>query len=982
MRTFVPGQRWISDTETERGLGTILSQDARTVTILYPSSGETRIYRIQNCPLTRIRFEQGDLIESLDGIQMVVDEVEDVVGVLSYKGIRKDNDESFVLSESDLSCKIELNKPWDCLVTGKLGSLYNFSLRYETLQKYQQLQQSPYLGFASSRINLIPHQLYIANEVASRFAPRVLLADEVGLGKTIEAGLIINQKLLSGQAARILILVPETLVNQWFVEMLRRFNIHFSIFDRTRCQEESASNPFEAEQLIISNLEFICSDSHYQSVLRNTDWDLLVVDEAHHIASSSADLLEDNAPYNLVKHLSEKTEGIILLSATPEQTGLESHFARLQLLDPERFYDFNQFIAEMEQYKPIADAVAELIGSGGKLSTQLQQAIEPFLQTDEKQLLVSCLNEENETSGLTPQKRRFIEQLVDRHSISRVMFRNTRQHIDGFPGRGAQGYPLQWPELYDIVLEQSEKDWNHNAHVDHANALRERLSHHLYPELVYQRVLQNEDADLWWQIDPRIDWLIHLIKLLKKAKILIICAHAETAMDVENALRIRLGTQIALFHQKLSIIDRDRAAAWFADPYGTNAMVCSEIGSEGRNFQFSHHLVLFDLPLHPDLLEQRIGRLDRIGQTERVRLHVPYFENKPQHRFFRWLDQGLNIFSAPCNAASLVYSELSVSLFENLLKTSKCFDTFLSDTQAFVAEQNLYLDEGRNRLFEIMSEGQEIGRRIASEIVQQENPLSDQKYLELLLQSFGVDSEDHSEHAIIIRPGNHMTVDAYPGLPSDGMIACFDRTTALSREDMQFVTVGHPVVREGMEMLLTSEIGNTAVGLLLPKDVKKDNAQISGMILEAIFVVEVAADPKLQLHRFLPMTSIRVLIDPTLKNLAAKAPFDKIHKQLTKVPGQIAKKLVKVKQEEIKKMVQQAEFFACEQARQITLKAGEDLVAYIASVIQRLAALKQVNANVRDEELLFLKKQASEGQDRIHNAVLRLDGLKLIFTAQ
>ena len=120
------------------------------------------------------------------------------------------------------------------------------------MRYYRQLQQNPVAGLLGARIQLLPHQLYIANEIANRYAPRVLLADEVGLGKTIEAGLIIHQQLITGRASRVLIAVPDSLVHQWLVEMLRRFNLFFTIMDEERCLalvESGTENPFESAQL-------------------------------------------------------------------------------------------------------------------------------------------------------------------------------------------------------------------------------------------------------------------------------------------------------------------------------------------------------------------------------------------------------------------------------------------------------------------------------------------------------------------------------------------------------------------------------------------------------------------------------------------------------------------------------------------------------------------------------------------------------------
>ncbi|MCN4145028.1 MAG: hypothetical protein LC437_08390 [Thiohalomonas sp.] len=136
-------------------------------------------------------------------------------------------------------------------------------------------------GLTGCRTSLIAHQLYIAHEVANRYAPRVLLADEVGLAKTIEAGLILYHQLLNEQAQRVLIIVAENLMDQWLVEMLRRFNLRFSIFDKQRCQaingdendskrrSSADSNPFLSEQLVLCTLEFLApNDNYYQQALQ------------------------------------------------------------------------------------------------------------------------------------------------------------------------------------------------------------------------------------------------------------------------------------------------------------------------------------------------------------------------------------------------------------------------------------------------------------------------------------------------------------------------------------------------------------------------------------------------------------------------------------------------------------------------------------------------------------------------------------------
>jgi ATP-dependent helicase HepA len=157
--------------------------------------------------------------------------------------------------------------------------------------------------------------------------------------------------------------------------------------------------------------------------------------------------------------------------------------------------------------------------------------------------------------------------------------------------------------------------------------------------------------------------------MLKRTKVLVICAHAETAMDLEDALRVRSGIPATVFHEGMNILERDRAAAYFADEeFGAQVLICSEIGSEGRNFQFAHHLVLFDLPSHPDLLEQRIGRLDRIGQKHIIELHVPYLETSPQERLFQWYHEALNAFLNTCPTGNALQHQFGPRLLPLLKK--------------------------------------------------------------------------------------------------------------------------------------------------------------------------------------------------------------------------------------------------------------------------------------------------------------------------
>ncbi|MGL5484262.1 MAG: RNA polymerase-associated protein RapA, partial [Aeromonas veronii] len=518
-----------------------------------------------------------------------------------------------------------------------------FTLRYEALINQHQRRRNPTRGLAGGRVSLIPHQLYIAHEVGHRYAPRVLLADEVGLGKTIEAGMIIHQQLLSGRAHRVLILLPETLQHQWLVEMLRRFNLHFSLFDEERCIEAfaDAENPFETEQLVICSLDFLRKKRRRFEQVLEAEWDLLVVDEAHHLEWS------EEAPsraYEMVEALAEQVPGVLLLTATPDQLGHQSHFARLRLLDPERFYDYEAFLAEEQAYGQVASAAQELL-DGETLSDEARQ------------ILASQLEGLDLSDAAARQQA--VAKLLDQHGTGRVLFRNSRANIQGFPERHLNVYPMPLPEQYKTAIKVMGMMGGNGGD------LQTRALRYLYPEKIFQQF--EGDNATWTQFDPRVEWLLELLLSARQQKVLVICSEAATAIALEEALRTREGIRGAVFHEGMSILERDKASAYFAQQEGgAQVLLCSEIGSEGRNFQFASHLVLFDLPLNPDLLEQRIGRLDRIGQQNTVEIHVPYLEGTAQRALQLWYHDGLDAFEQTCPTARPVFEAVREELFELL----------------------------------------------------------------------------------------------------------------------------------------------------------------------------------------------------------------------------------------------------------------------------------------------------------------------------
>ena len=948
---FALGQRWISDTETDLGLGTVVAVEGRMVTLLFPATGENRMYAKEEAPVTRVSFNVGDQITSHEDWTMTVEEVQEKNGLLIYVGVRTDNDEPVALKEVFLNNFIKFNKPQDRLFAGQIDRMSRFTLRYEALINQHQRRRNPTRGLAGGRVSLIPHQLYIAHEVGHRYAPRVLLADEVGLGKTIEAGMIIHQQLLSGRAHRVLILLPETLQHQWLVEMLRRFNLHFSLFDEERCIEAfaDAENPFETEQLVICSLDFLRKKRRRFEQVLEAEWDLLVVDEAHHLEWS------EEAPsraYEMVEALAEQVPGVLLLTATPDQLGHQSHFARLRLLDPERFYDYEAFLAEEQAYGQVASAAQELL-DGETLSDEARQ------------ILASQL-EGLDLSDATA-RQQAVAKLLDQHGTGRVLFRNSRANIQGFPERHLNVYPMPLPEQYKTAIKVMGMMGGNGGD------LQTRALRYLYPEKIFQQF--EGDNATWTQFDPRVEWLLELLLSARQQKVLVICSEAATAIALEEALRTREGIRGAVFHEGMSILERDKASAYFAQQEGgAQVLLCSEIGSEGRNFQFASHLVLFDLPLNPDLLEQRIGRLDRIGQQNTVEIHVPYLEGTAQRALQLWYHDGLDAFEQTCPTARPVFEAVREELFELLAANTgdqAALDALLVKTRELHEPLKARLEQGRDRLLEIHSSGGAAAQQLVDKLAAEDDDTGMISFALKMFDEIGVNQDDRGENALVLTPGDHMLVSSFPGLPQDGMTITFDRNTALSRDDMALLSWDHPMMRGGTDLILGSEIGATSVALL-----KNKALPIGSILLELIFVAESAAHP--QLYRFMPPTPIRLLMDKNGQNLGEKVAFDAFNRQLTPVNRHLGSKLVTASQPVIHGLIGKGQAIAEELKAGIVDKARAQMAQTLQQDLDRLEALKAVNPNVRDSELDYLRNLQAELHHLIDQTQLKLDAIRFI----
>ncbi|MDB5034114.1 MAG: SNF2-related protein [Chlorobi bacterium] len=903
----VPGQRWVSDSEPELGLGIVLRAETRRVEIRFPAVGEQRLYSLPLSQLRRVAFRENDRIRLHDGLELVVVHVLEHDGLLMYRTADR------TVHEGELADTISFSSPKDRLLAGQAGDLQTYALRVEALEHWSAMLGSPVRGYSGGRIDLIPHQLSIAVEVCSRLVPRVLLADEVGLGKTIEAGLILHRLHLTGRADRILILVPEPLIHQWFVEMLRRFNLSFSIFNEERCrsieEHQPGTNPFLENQLVLCSIDLLARNHRRAAQVLEAGWNMVVVDEAHHLEWTQR---SSGTAYKLVEALAARIPGVLMLTATPQQLGPEGHFARLRLLDPDRYVDLDTFLEETANYERVAKTVEHILD--GQRLTDNDYAF--FAGSSER---IRHRSDEL-AAGVEGAGERLIADLLDSFGSGRVMFRNTRAALAGFPERKALLAPLP-----------------------------------ARPE---------SDAT-----GTKMKWLVDLLKDLGNEKVLLICSTRQMAEEIHKRLPLETSVKTALFHEGLTLIQRDRNAAYFAESDGARILVCSEIGSEGRNFQFAHHLVLFDLPVDPDVLEQRIGRLDRIGQKATVNIHVPYVPGTESEVLARWYHEGLNAFEENLHGAA----EIARALESDLRPLLTTFD---EEQLAALIDRSVVerahitgkLAHGYDRLLALNSNRPERAAETARQIRAADADRSFERFFLRLLEYFGVYVEELDYRTYLFRP-DYLLTDEFPSLPDDGMWVTFDRTRALNREDVNFMTGDHPFILNVMELLLKGEHGNASFGVW-------ETAGDEMLLLEALLVVECIAPPGLHVDRFLNPRPVRVVVDQYLNDRtndplpgAAHLRNGDIHALLHEegVTGDL-----------LPAMLDAALDLATWKTEAIVGSAMNAMTAQLQREIERLEDLNQINSHVTLEEIAAAREQESALRAAIGTARPRIGGLRLI----
>ncbi len=631
----------------------------------------------------------------------------------------------------------------DRLALGDLDDVDDFVVRMNLLHLLA-LREADGLGsFLGGRVRLFPHQLYVADRASATDPVRWLLADEVGLGKTIEASLILNRLVHLGKVTRCLVVAPDTLTVQWLGELWRKYHHVFTLLDSDRLADVARDfgdgfNPFELHRRSVISLEMLIERPHLTAQAVSAGIDLLVVDEAQRLRRPPGHPGEP--AWRAIAPIADLGRHVLLLSATPLEDDAHGFFRLLQLLRPGDFPEDLSIEARLADPTPLpACTSATRRADIGGLPPRVGIPVD----------LVGGARAER-SIALEAEVR----SLPAAHAVAE------RDKIDRVRRALASGAALT------AVLRPDEA-----ALRAHAVAM---------------------DAS-----DQRIEWLASQAPRWRRAKekTLVFVAHRETLEMLRAALSQRAQLATGIFHEALTPARRDTEVARFREADGPSLLISTECGGEGRNFEFCRRLILFDLPWKPSVVEQRIGRLDRIGR--RIPVEVVYF--RPRHgigsdvvRLFEALGlfreplAGLEPQLAPVEAAleSIALdpgASLSDARLESIIAEAQAARTRIREA----AYQQLHRDPYRPD----MAPG--ILARIPPEL-----DLLNQEVVVTASIGLGFTIAHPPGHRVFsIELGSGATVEGLPGVPAgSGYVGTFDREEAVENEFIDFFASGHPLV--------------------------------------------------------------------------------------------------------------------------------------------------------------------------------------------
>jgi len=719
-----------------------------------------------------------------------------------------------IRSEADLRAPVPREGPAEQLASGRWGAPEDFHLRSETVRLDLERRADALGALFASRVYVKPHQVSVAHQVLSAPQPRFVLADEVGLGKTIEAGLVLSGLLHAGLVKRCLVVAPSHLTVQWLAELFHKFNLLFTLMDPDRAKDDREAaeaeapddddSPWGRHPLVITSLEWLSRSREETKAAAGAGWDLVIVDEAHHLRGAKA--------YEVAQALARSTWGLLLLTATPLQLDPAEYHALLRLVDPAPAATEQELRARLARQGDLSAEVRALLG-GDAAAAERIAALFP----DDPAL--------RELRG-----KPLLAHLAESYGLSARLLRNRRAVVGGFTPRRLTRIPVH--------LTEEERKLEHDV--------RRALSHAKLPSgAVLASLLRRMGSSppalaaglsaagekklaqraLALAKDSKLEAFQDLLAELGPSEKVLVFAEPRETIEYLRAALARRHIEALGYVGDLSPADRDKMVARFRDPDGPRVLLSTELGGEGRNFQHCHVLVNYDLAWSPAAIEQRIGRIDRIGQP--VGGLDPVLEG---------VEPSLLALASTDDAERWeeMTRKLAARVSAARAEVARAYDPLLDLRSCDFASVRALAERG----------GQRIGARLSPTADAEAGLRTVATLLESRLEAVTIEAAKRVGLAVDVEvdvlPGQvsfhvgpELKVDALAGFDlSDDrtVLGSFRRDVAVTHEEYDSFATGHPLVEALFSWVRDGELGRATVA-------RAHLRGLSGAALDARFLV-------------------------------------------------------------------------------------------------------------------------------------------------
>ena len=972
---FVTGQRWLSQTEPELGLGLVINTESDRVTIHFPSTETTRVYTVENPPLTRVKFSVGDVLKTQDGKNFTVEGLEDQAGTVTYISRGKK------IEESRLSDSLTFSKPYDRLLNAQVEEKQVYNLRHRALYRRFKTFRAPLRGLLNGRFTPRAHQLNVAVQ-ASRFqSPRVLIADEQGLGKTVSAGLVLQRLHTFGNARRVLLVAPEAELANTLTELERRFSFSFQLlteedFDPKAAKKAPAKkaaksskapppHPF-AEQEPSEDSEEERSDfwiaisleslqGHRGKTARDAaefPWDVLIVAGADHLHWSEE---APNAAYAAVEPVAASSASLLLLSNSGPEADTRHHFGRLHLLDPEAFSSPRKYSTHRKDLEPLELAVTKLLGITA-CDREADALLKPLQQGDARLKEMHKLWKE----GREEVRDQIIDHLLDAHEAGRFVFRNTRALVSGLPSRHLELVPLE-----------------------HKPDVRDALKEEFKPRATREPAPKGKPKAEPSAVDPAVTaWLTAMVNpppppVLAPGdpppppppplpRVLVLTASRARAAAVEKSLRNKVDGTVEL------VTDAPRGDQGVAP----RVIICGDDDLPGRTFPGMDLVVLWDTPLSLDDFQRRLFASDN-SFNGIIKVLLPTVADTPQEMTARWLHEGLLATSGTPAALADAHAEFAKPVYDVAKRIGAKHNPKLDDelkaivkkTTAAVETAQRRLDKHRDLFLEAVSCRASSADQALSRMVSSDDDDSLDLFMNRTLETLGILVETKAPRIVFIKP-NPESPFHFELVPKEGMSFAYHRAAACTREDAHFLTWDHPFVAQAIDRLLVTAIGNTAYVVW-----EDERAQI--VLIEGIYL----ATPRSSAHdhlvaRYMPPTPVRVVISHEFEDMSSEYTSEVVNKMVRNGRREWIRNNARPLHNILPGMMRNLNQRAEHRMRELAGKAALQMETILSADIARLKRLAETKR--RKAEIKRIEEQIAATKPLFSAPMLVCDQLRLL----